>query len=51
MKKSAKAKKLTLRRFDAAEFLTDAETIAGYLERGFRRLGHIGPGDMSGAAP
>ncbi len=35
MKKPAKAKKRVLRPFDAAEFLTDAETIAGYLNEAF----------------
>ncbi len=35
MKKSAKVKKRVLRPFDAAEFLTDTETIAGYLDEAF----------------
>ncbi len=35
MKKPAKAKKPVLRPFDAAEFLTDAETIAAYLDEAF----------------
>jgi probable addiction module antidote protein len=35
MKKSTKAKKPALRPFDAAEFLTDAETIAAYLDEAF----------------
>jgi probable addiction module antidote protein len=35
MKKSAKAKKPALRPFDAAEFLTGAETIAAYLDEAF----------------
>ncbi len=35
MKKSAKAKTPVLRPFDAAEFLTDAETIVAYLDEAF----------------
>jgi probable addiction module antidote protein len=35
MKKSAKTKKLVLRPFDAAEYLTDAEAIAAYLDESF----------------
>ncbi len=35
MKKPPKAKKPVLRPFDAAEFLTDTETIAAYLDEAF----------------
>ena len=35
MRKSTNAKKPVLRPFDAAEFLTDAETIVGYLNEAF----------------
>lgn len=35
MKKPAKAKKLVLRPYDSADYLTDAESIAAYLDEAF----------------